>query len=87
MIKEEILQEVRDIFRKTFKNDALTVDLNTSMDDIHEWDSLMHVVLIDTIEKHYNIKLDLHDLLSIEKVDDICRIVIKNLPANGNQTN
>jgi acyl carrier protein len=79
MTKEKALTELQKIFRSVFINPELVISYNTSIDDIEAWDSLTHVVLIDTIEKHFQIQFDLQDMLDIEKVDDICdKIVAKS---------
>lgn len=77
MIKEQLLSDIQDIFRTVFKNQSISINVQTCMDDLDEWDSLSHVVLIDTIEKKYNIKFELRDMLDIEKVDDICNCVVQ----------
>ena len=76
MTKEQAFIELQQIFRTVFKTSKLEIDYSTTMDDVESWDSLSHVVLIDTVEKHFNIKFELRDMLNIESVDDICNSVI-----------
>jgi acyl carrier protein len=79
MNKEQTLTELQEIFRIVFKNNSLIVNLQTGIEDLADWDSLMHVVLIDAVEKHFGIKFELGEMLIIEKVDDICNCILKKL--------
>ncbi len=77
MTKEKILAELHPIFEAAFKRTGLSLEFSTTMDDIEEWDSLNHAILIDAIEKHYQIKFELMDMLGIHSVDDICDFILK----------
>jgi acyl carrier protein len=76
MTKEQALSVIRPIFRSVFKSPSLFVEFHTSMDDIEDWDSLTHVVLIDSIEKHLGIKFELRDMLDMENIGDICNSIV-----------
>lgn len=52
MEKNEILAKVQDIFRDILENEEIILSNETTADDIEEWDSLSHIQLIVTIEKH-----------------------------------
>lgn len=49
------------------------------MDDIPEWDSLMHVRLIIAIEDEFNIAIDFVDTLEMASIPDIKNKIIKYL--------
>ena len=71
----EILNDVQEIFREVFENPALAITLTTAPADIHEWDSLTHVLLLSKIEKKFAVKFSLDDMLSFENIGDICKSV------------
>ena len=71
----DILKEVQPIFREVFENPALNVTFESKPSDIHEWDSLTHVLLLSKIEKKFSIKFSLDDMLSFENIGDICNSV------------
>jgi len=77
MNKDSILSNLQDIFRDHFKNDQIVVSPTTTQTDIPNWDSLNHAVLIDKIEKHYEIKFDLMDMISMQNIGDICDKVLE----------
>lgn len=71
----EILNEVQSIYREVFENPSLVITNSMVPADIHEWDSLTHVLLISKIEKKFGIKFSLDDMLSFENIGDICNSV------------
>jgi acyl carrier protein len=71
----EILKEVQGVFREVFEKPALVINLATAPADIHEWDSLTHVLLLSKIEKKFSVKFSLDDMLSFENIGDICKSV------------
>lgn len=82
MNKENILSDLKTIFTQVLKREDLDIQLSTTMDDVEEWDSLNHAVLIDAVEKKYNIKFDLMDMLSMQSVGDICEYTAKRFTAS-----
>jgi acyl carrier protein len=78
-MKEDVLAELQQIFRKVFKDTALVISYATGMDDRADWDSLTHAILIDSIEKHFKIKFSLHDLLTLSDVDSICNSIVSKM--------
>lgn len=70
---EDILSKLQKIFQEVFANEKMLVDLETDPDQIESWDSLRHAVLIDAIEKQFNIKFDLMEMISFNTVGDICK--------------
>ncbi len=76
MNKDHIFSELQTVFRSVFQNEGLTINTETSQQDIEQWDSLQHAVLIDAIEKHFKVKFDLMDMLSMETAGDIIDKII-----------
>ena len=76
MNKETILLELQTIFRSVFNDEQVLLLPDTAQGHVDQWDSLNHAILIEAIEKHYNIKFDLMDMISMQTVGDICDKVI-----------
>ncbi len=55
----EVLEQVNDIFKDVLDNDQIIVKSETTADDIEEWDSLTHIVLVVSIEKYFKIRFTL----------------------------
>ena len=69
---EEILRELDTIFRDILKNENITLTTETTAKDVDGWDSLTNMRLITAIEKHYNIRFGLREILKIKHVGDLC---------------
>ena len=66
---EEILRELDTIFRDILN---ITLTPETTAKDVEGWDSLTNMRLITAIEKHYNIRFGLREILKFKHVGDLC---------------
>ena len=71
MDKIQILSEVQDIMRNVFDEESIVINETTTADDVQGWDSLTHVQLVVTIEKHFNIKFNSKEILSWRDVGEM----------------
>ena len=69
--------EIFKIIKKTFPNSAIDIDKTTTANDVDEWDSLGHILLIQAIEEKFQIEFDLDELLEFNNVGDIVDAVAK----------
>lgn len=74
---EEIINQVNRIFQIIFEKEDLVVTEDTCADDIPEWDSLQHINLLAMLEKEFGIKFSVDDIIEMENVGDIIRIIQK----------
>jgi acyl carrier protein len=77
MTEEEIFERVKEVFRKTFDKPDLMITDSLSPKDLKKWDSLNHVILISEIEKAFNVRFELQDMLESRNVGDICKTVYR----------
>lgn len=71
MEKNQILEEVQEIFRDVLDNEDIVLANETTADDIEEWDSLTHIQLIVAIEKHFKVKFTSKEILSWKNVGEM----------------
>lgn len=71
MNKDQILEEVQEIFREVLDNEEIVLNNATTADDVEEWDSLTHIQLIVAIEKHFNIRFTSREILSWQNVGEM----------------
>lgn len=71
MEKNQILEEVQEIFRDVLDNEEIVLANETVADDIEEWDSLSHIQLIVAIEKHFKVKFTSKEILGWKNVGDM----------------
>lgn len=67
----KLLEEVNEIFKEVLENATLEINMETSAQDIDNWDSLNHVILIAAIECKYDISFELDEMINFKNVGDI----------------
>jgi acyl carrier protein len=75
MTAEEIKKSLTEIFRDVLDNDSINLSRETTAADIEEWDSLAHISLLVTIEKEFNVKLDLVEIKQLANVGDMIDLI------------
>ena len=73
----EINSKLKNLLTKIFEINH--IDLNSSMDDIPEWDSFKHFELIVNLEKEFEIKLAVSDTTEITSIPIIKNKILKYL--------
>lgn len=71
----DILQRVNKVFIVIFKKEDLVISEETCADDIDGWDSLQHINLISMLEKEFQIEFDIDEIISMENVGDMIKII------------
>lgn len=69
--REELLEEIQGAFRKVLNNPTLTIDGNSSAQDVNGWDSLTHVMIISEIERQFKIRFSIKEMLSWKTVGNM----------------
>jgi len=72
---DEVLTKVQTAFKSAFDVDPNTVNLNTTPDEVTAWDSMGHVTLASSLEQTFGLTFDVDDLMEMENVREICRVV------------
>jgi len=71
MEQDNTLAKVQKIFRDVLDNEEITLNDETTANDLEEWDSLSHIQLIVAIEKHFKIKFTSREILSYKNVGEM----------------
>jgi acyl carrier protein len=74
-----ILRKIEKIFYKVLDNESLIITRETSANDIDNWNSLNHMILISEIEDDFSIKFKLKDLNKMRNVGDMIDIINSKL--------
>jgi len=74
-----VLTKVREAFKLAFDIDPQTVTMDTTASDISLWDSVGHLSLGSSLEEVFGITLDVDDLMEMESVREIVRIITPKL--------
>ena len=78
MTREEIMEKATEIFRDVFDDDSIVLTEETTAADIEDWDSLMHITLINEIEEAFGYKFGMKEVLGMKNVGEMCDILEKN---------
>ncbi len=76
----DILNKVREAFKTAFDVDPELVSMETGASDIPAWDSVSHLSLASELEQAFDISLDVDELIEMENVREIVRIIKTKLP-------
>ena len=76
---QHVLPTVQKTFQSVFHIDAQTVSIDTTPNEIPAWDSMGHVELASSLERAFGITFDVDDLMEMESVKEILRIVQSKL--------
>ena len=63
-------EKLYQIISELFSVDVSKIDDNTSPENLEQWDSFNFYVLLNEIEKQFNIKFDIDETLEIKKIGD-----------------
>jgi acyl carrier protein len=74
-----ILTKVREAFKAAFDIDPQLVSMETNAGDVPGWDSMGHLALASNLEQLFGITLDVDELMEMESVREIVRIITTNL--------
>ena len=75
MTKNGVLVKLTNIFREIFNDREIVIDNKTTAQDIDNWDSLTHMLLISKIEEEFEIKFKLKELNNLNNVGNLVEII------------
>lgn len=79
MDRTELISRLTMIFRKVFNNESLTLTDSMTANDVDQWDSLSHMILITDIENAFSIKFRLKELNKMKNVGDMTDMIMSKL--------
>tara|TARA_B100001939_G_scaffold284935_1_gene254678 strand:+ start:2822 stop:3061 length:240 start_codon:yes stop_codon:yes gene_type:complete len=75
MTKNSVLVKLTKIFREIFNDREIVINNKTTAQDIDNWDSLTHMLLISKIEEEFEIKFKLKELNNLNNVGNLVEII------------
>jgi acyl carrier protein len=76
---ENVLVKVQEVFHEAFGTDAQLISLETTPSDVPAWDPVGHLDLASRLERVFGISFDVDDLMEMENVREIVRIINSKL--------
>ena len=75
MSREEIYEQLNEVFRDVFDDDTIEVNDQTPSRDIEDWDSLEHINLIAAIETQFGMKFTMGQVVTMKNVGEMVDII------------
>ena len=79
MKKGELVSQLAEIFRNVFNDNTIVLTDNLTANDIDQWDSLTHMILVTEIENVFSIKFKLKELNKMRNIGDMIEIIISKV--------
>lgn len=76
---QKIIYQVNEIFKEVLDDDTLNIDFNSTADDVEDWDSLNHILLIVEIEKKFKINFTSQEIHSYMNVGAMSEDILKKI--------
>ena len=69
--------KLEEILKKVFKTEK--INLESSIEDISEWDSFAHIQLLDAIEEEFKIEIEFNDAIIMTSIPIIKKKIMNYL--------
>lgn len=79
MTREDVFEQLNQVFRDVFDDEELVVDDSTTADDIEDWDSLEHINLMVAVEKQFGMKFNMGEVTTMKNVGEMVDIILQRI--------
>lgn len=79
MNRENILVTIKESFVRVLDHNNFELNETTTAKDVDGWESVTHLLIMNDVEKTFNIKFKLMDLMSMNNVGDLINTVEKEI--------
>ncbi len=76
MTREEVFENLNEVFQDVFDDDEITVNEQTTANDIEDWDSLEHINLVVAVEQKFGIKFNMGEVNTMKNVGEMVDIIL-----------
>ena len=76
MTREAIYEKLNEVFQDVFDDDSITVNAETTADDIEDWDSLEHINLVSAVEKAFGVKFTMAQVVGMKDVGEMVDVIL-----------
>lgn len=70
-----IINRIQDIFRDIFDDESLEINESTNAEDIEEWDSLIHITILQTVQDEFGIEFSIDEITEMKNVGDMIKAI------------
>lgn len=77
MTREEVYQRLLTVFQDVFDDDTITLQDETTADDIDGWDSFEHINLVVAVEEEFSFKIPMGKVVTMKNVGEMVDIILQ----------
>jgi len=70
-----ILSDIQSIFREVLSLPELELTEQSTSNDVATWDSLNHAILMSEVQKKFQIRFSINEILNMKSIGDLVAIV------------
>lgn len=67
----ETIERIEKVLQNVFEDTRITINENTTANDIPAWDSLMHMIVISEIEEEFGLNFSFNEVSEFNTIGDI----------------
>ncbi len=79
MNREDIYQQLNEIFKENLDLDDINLTDETTADDVEGWDSLAHIGLIAAVESQFGIRFSMKEVVALHNVGEMVDLILSKL--------
>jgi acyl carrier protein len=77
--KQKILSEIAQIIRDVLDQPDLQIDMQTTAENVEEWDSFNHINIVVAVEARFGVKFHTAEIEELKNVSDLVDLVWKKM--------
>ena len=77
MTREDVYERLNMVFREVFDDESISVNDETTSDDIDDWDSFEHINLIVAVEDDFGMKIPMGKVVTMKNVGEMVDIILE----------
>ncbi|MCR5142107.1 MAG: acyl carrier protein [Ruminococcus sp.] len=77
MNEKQIYERLNEVFRDVFDDEDITVNADTTADDIDDWDSIEHINLVGAVEDEFGLRFKMGEVSGMKNVGEMVDIIMK----------
>lgn len=77
MERTEIIEKLTAVFHEVFNDNGIVLRDDMTANDVENWDSLTHMLMITKVEEKFGVKFKLKELNKLKQVGDIVDIIVE----------
>ena len=71
------MNQLSSVFREVFQEEDLNIEAEMTAADIEEWDSIMHINLILTIEESFGVRFRSSEVARLQSVGELHDLIVE----------